>query len=38
LTTALGVEPAGMVRLGCMHYNTQEEIQRTLEVLKASIG
>jgi len=38
LTTALGVEPAGMVRLGCMHYNTQEEIQRTLDVLKASIG
>ncbi|MFN5185555.1 MAG: cysteine desulfurase-like protein [Planctomycetota bacterium] len=30
LTLALGTEPQGMVRLGCMHYNTIEEIDRTL--------
>jgi selenocysteine lyase/cysteine desulfurase len=28
---ALGTEPQGMVRLGCMHYNTIEEIDRTLD-------
>jgi cysteine desulfurase family protein (TIGR01976 family) len=31
LTLALGTEPQGMVRLGCMHYNTIEEIDRTLD-------
>lgn len=31
LTLALGTEPQGMVRLGCMHYNTFEEIDYTLE-------
>lgn len=31
LTLALGTEPHGIVRLGCMHYNTPEEIDRTLE-------
>ena len=31
LTLALGTEPQGMVRLGCMHYNTFEEIDFTLE-------
>lgn len=30
LTLALGTEPLGMVRLGCMHYNTMEEIDRVL--------
>jgi len=30
LTLALGTEPLGMVRLGCMHYNTTEEIDRVL--------
>lgn len=34
LTLALGTEPDGMVRLGCMHYNTPEEIDRTLDLLK----
>ncbi len=33
LTLALGTEPDGMVRLGCMHYNTMEEIDRTLELI-----
>ena len=31
LTLALGTEPHGMIRLGCMHYNTFEEIDYTLE-------
>jgi len=35
LTQALGTEPDGMVRLGCMHYNTQEEIARTVELLQS---
>lgn len=34
LTLALGTEPHGMVRLGCMHYNTIQEIDRTLETIK----
>ena len=34
LTQALGTEPDGMVRLGCMHYNTTEEIDRTLELVE----
>ena len=34
LTESLGTEPAGMVRLGCMHYNTLEEVERTLDVLR----
>ena len=33
LTLALGTEPQGMVRLGCMHYNTQAEIDRTLAAI-----
>ncbi|MCU0707046.1 MAG: cysteine desulfurase-like protein [Pirellula sp.] len=34
LTAALGTEPEGMVRLGCMHYNTPEEIDRTLNAIQ----
>jgi cysteine desulfurase family protein (TIGR01976 family) len=34
LTQALGTEPDGMVRLGCMHYNTIGEIDRTLDLIK----
>ncbi len=34
LTQALGTEPYGMVRLGCMHYNTVDEIDATLEWVK----
>ena len=34
LTESLGTEPAGMVRLGCMHYNTLEEVERTLDLLR----
>ena len=34
LTLALGTEPDGMVRLGCMHYNTMNEIDRTLDLIE----
>lgn len=35
VTTALGLEPDGMVRIGMLHYNTAEEIDRLLEALSA---
>jgi cysteine desulfurase family protein (TIGR01976 family) len=33
LTETLGLEPAGVVRIGLMHYTTEEEIQRLLTAL-----
>ena len=33
LTEALGLEPRGMVRIGLVHYNTAEEVDRFLDVL-----
>ena len=33
LTQALGLEPEGAVRVGILHYNTAEEIDRLLEAL-----
>lgn len=33
LSHALGREPDGMIRLGCVHYNTLEEVDRTLAAL-----
>jgi cysteine desulfurase family protein (TIGR01976 family) len=33
LTTALGLEPDGMVRLGIVHYNTASEIERLMRAL-----
>ena len=33
LTEALGLEPDGMVRIGLLHYNTAEEIDRLVSVL-----
>lgn len=33
LTEALGFEPEGMVRIGLLHYNTKEEIDRLLQAL-----
>ncbi len=33
LTTALGLEPHGMLRMGITHYNTSEEIDRTVAAL-----
>jgi len=35
LTEALGLEPAGLVRIGLLHYNTTEEIDRLLAALAA---
>jgi cysteine desulfurase family protein (TIGR01976 family) len=34
LTDALGLEPDGMVRIGILHYNTAEEVQRLLQALE----
>ncbi|MBN01372.1 MAG: cysteine desulfurase-like protein [Planctomycetaceae bacterium] len=34
LTEAIGVEPEGMVRVGLVHYNTEEEVNRFLESLQ----
>ncbi|MBU6237193.1 MAG: cysteine desulfurase-like protein [Planctomycetes bacterium] len=36
LTTALGTDTEGMVRIGCMHYNTSQEIDRTLAAIKGA--
>lgn len=33
LTETLGVEPAGLVRIGLLHYNTSEEVDYLLRVL-----
>ncbi len=35
LTETLGLEPDGMVRLGLVHYNTAEEVDRLLAALRA---
>jgi len=37
VTESLGLEPQGMVRLGLVHYNTEEEVARTVQALR-SIG
>jgi cysteine desulfurase family protein (TIGR01976 family) len=34
LSEALGREPGGMVRIGLLHYNTADEVERLLEVLR----
>lgn len=34
LTTALGLEPDGMLRIGLLHYNTREEVDRLIAALK----
>ena len=34
VTEALDLEPEGMVRIGLVHYNTREEVDRLLEVLR----
>ena len=36
LTDALGLEPDGMLRIGLLHYNTAEEVDLLLQVLKTS--
>ena len=37
LSEALGLEPDGLVRIGLLHYNTEEEVQRLLATL-AELG
>lgn len=34
LTEALGLEPEGMLRIGFLHYNTLEEVERVIEALR----
>ena len=34
LTETLGLEPDGMVRIGQLHYNTRDEIDRLIEALR----
>jgi cysteine desulfurase family protein (TIGR01976 family) len=34
LTEALNLEPHGLVRIGFLHYNTLQEVERVLEVLR----
>ncbi len=34
LTEALGLEPAGMVRVGLLHYNTPDEVDRLIEAMR----
>ncbi len=36
-TEHLGLEPEGMVRIGLVHYNTQQEVQRLLEAVERSV-
>ena len=35
VTEAFGLEPAGVVRVGLMHYNSRQEIERLLEALRS---
>jgi cysteine desulfurase family protein (TIGR01976 family) len=37
-TTRLGLEPDGMVRIGLVHYNTPEEIDRLLAAIEQAIS
>ena len=34
LTSALGLEPHGVLRLGMLHYNTREEVGHVLSLLR----
>ena len=38
LTERLGLEPHGMLRIGLMHYNTAEEVDRVLGALAREVG
>ncbi|MCU0865874.1 MAG: cysteine desulfurase-like protein [Planctomycetes bacterium] len=38
LTTALGLEPDGVLRLGLLHYNTEAEVDRVLAMLRELLG
>ena len=34
----LGLEPAGVLRIGLTHYNTQREVDRLLDELRTILG
>ena len=34
LSEVLGLEPDGMVRIGLLHYNTADEVERLIEALR----
>jgi selenocysteine lyase/cysteine desulfurase len=38
LARRLGKEKAGMLRLGCMHYNTAAEVDRVVTTLRELLG
>ncbi|MBW2494623.1 MAG: cysteine desulfurase-like protein [Deltaproteobacteria bacterium] len=38
LTEALGLEPGGVLRVGLLHYNIAEEVERLLDLLPESIA
>lgn len=38
LTEQLGLEPAGMVRIGALHYNTLDEVDRLLAAVDAAVN
>jgi selenocysteine lyase/cysteine desulfurase len=38
LSERLGREPQGMLRLGLVHYNTIDEVDRTLAALAGLVG
>ncbi len=37
LTEALGLEPEGVLRIGLLHYNTEEEVDRLLAALREAV-
>jgi len=38
LSEALGLEPEGALRVGLLHYNTAEEVERFIEVLSGILA
>ena len=38
LSEALGLEPEGALRVGLLHYNTKEEVDRFIKVLNGILG
>ncbi|QDU95151.1 cysteine desulfurase-like protein [Lignipirellula cremea] len=38
LTESLGLEPEGMVRIGLVHYNTTDEVDRLIELLGGALN
>ena len=38
LSETLGLEPEGALRVGLLHYNTKEEVDRFIKVLNGILG